>query len=310
MNATFAFLFPGQGSQKVGMGAELAAAYPIARETFAEADDTLGFALSRLCFEGPDDALALTANTQPAILACSVAVNRVLEAELGLVPGLALGHSLGEFSALVAVGALPFSDALRLVRLRGEAMQQAVPAGVGGMAAVVGLDQATLQAVCDEAAQGEVVSPANENGGGQIVIAGHTAAVERATALAKRRGARAIPLRVSAPFHCALMQPAADRLAQALDPIEIGTMRAAVISNVDAAPNRDPARVKSLLTQQVTSKVRWEESVRQALAMGYNRACEVGHGRVLAGLVKRITSEIDVSCVGFPGDIDVLKVES
>lgn len=310
MSVSYAFLFPGQGSQKIGMGSELASVFDVARETFAEADDVLGFPLSKLCFEGPDDDLALTANTQPAILTCSIATARVLETELGLTPGLALGHSLGEFSALVSVGALTFSDALRLVRLRGEAMQQAVPAGVGGMAAVVGLDQVELQAVCDEAAEGEVVSPANENGGGQIVIAGHTDAVDRAMALAKQRGARAIPLRVSAPFHCALMQPAADRLAEALESIAIGAMRAPVISNVEAEPNDDPTRVKSLLTKQVTDRVRWEASVRRALDLGFVAGLEVGHGRVLAGLVKRIAPELKVSCVGSPADIDVLKVGS
>jgi [acyl-carrier-protein] S-malonyltransferase len=302
-----ALLFPGQGSQAVGMGRELAERFAAARRVFAEADDALGFSLSKLCFEGPESELTLTANTQPAILTCSIAAHATLQEEAPQAFAHALGHSLGEQSALVATGALAFADAVRLVRVRGEAMQAAVPAGTGAMAAIVGIAADELEALCEEAAQGEVVSPANENGGGQIVVAGHAAAVERAMALAKSRKARAIPLKVSAPFHCALMQPAADRLAQALEAIEVRAPSVPVVTNVEAEPNADPARIKALLVRQVTHRVRWEASVRRAESLGIVRALEVGHGKVLAGLTKRISPAIAVVPVGSPGDIDVLK---
>ena len=302
-----AFLFPGQGSQQAGMGKELFEQEPAARAVFEEADEALGFSLSTLCFEGPNSELALTANTQPAILTTSVAALAVLRDKTGIVPTLAMGHSLGEFSALVAVGALRFADAVRLVRIRGEAMQQAVPAGVGAMAAIIGMDPEALEAACAEAAQGQVCSPANENGGGQIVVAGHAEAVDRLAALAKSRKARAVPLKVSAPFHCALMKPAADRLAEALADIEIGPMSAPVVTNVEAEPNDDSARVKELLVRQVTERVRWEPSVRTAVRMGVQRGIEVGHAKVLDGLVRRIARDLSIVGAASPADIAVLE---
>lgn len=311
MSDLLAFVFPGQGSQKAGMGAALAAEFPAARRVFAAADEALGEPLSTLCFDGPDEQLALTANTQPAILTCSVAAWTVVREELGLVPGVCLGHSLGEFSALVAAGALDFADAVRLVRLRGQAMQEAVPAGLGAMAAVVGLEAAPLAALCAEAsdARGQV-DIANENGGGQIVVAGHAEAVTRLIAAAKAQRARAILLNVSAPFHCSLMRPAAERVAAALEQITIHPLRVPVIANVDAEPNLEPARVKDLLIRQITGRVRWEASVRKAVHMGARRCLELGHGKVLAGLIKRIAPELPTLAVGSPDDIHVLKVDA
>ncbi len=303
----YAFLFPGQGSQGVGMGKALCERYAVARDRFAEADEALGFSLSRVCFEGPAEELALTATTQPAILTCSVAAWAVVREALGIVPKVCLGHSLGEFSALVSVGALSFADAVRLVRLRGEAMQEAVPAGVGAMAAVIGLDGEELERLCGEASRGEVVTPANENGGGQVVVAGHAGAVARVSELAKQHKAKAIPLKVSAPFHCSLMEPAAKRLQTALQTVTVHPMSAPVISNVDAASNADPSRVKDLLVRQVTSKVRWEASVNAVTAMGIRAGLELGHAKVLAGLVRRIAPDLAIIAVGSPEDIDVLK---
>lgn len=302
-----AFLFPGQGSQRAGMGKELFEQEPAARAVFEEADEALGFSLSTMCFEGPDADLALTANTQPAILTTSVAALAVLRDKTGITPKVALGHSLGEFSALVAVGALRFADAVKLVRIRGEAMQEAVPPGVGAMAAIIGMAPEDVEAVCAEAAEGQVCSPANLNGGGQIVVAGHAEAVKRLTALAKSRKARAVPLKVSAPFHCALMQPAADRLAAALADVEIGPMTAPVVTNVEAEPNDDSARVKELLVRQVTERVRWEDSVRKAVHMGVERGIEIGHGKVIAGLVRRIDKSLSVAAAASPADIAVLE---
>ena len=299
-----AFLFPGQGSQAVGMGRALHDAEPAARAVFAEADEVLGYSLSRLCFEGPIEELTLTSNAQPAILATSIAALRALEARTSLSPFAVAGHSLGEWSALVAAGALDLRDAVRLVHLRGKFMQEAVPAGLGAMAAIIGLPAAAVAALCREVANGELVSPANLNGGGQVVIAGHKEAVDRAATLAKERGAKhARPLAVSAPFHCALMQPAATALARELARIEFRAPRVPVVTNVEAAPNQDPSRIADLLTRQVTAPVRWEESVERLAAMGVGAGVEVGAGHVLAGLVRRISPGIPVHSAGDPEKI-------
>lgn len=284
-----AFVFPGQGSQYPGMGKELAETFPVARQVFEEANDALGFDLAALCYNGPESDLKLTTNTQPAILTVSVAALKVLEQECGLRPAYLAGHSLGEYSALVAAGALSFADAVRTVRQRGAFMQEAVPVGVGAMAAILGLDAGDLEAVCQEAAQGEVVSPANFNSPGQVVIAGHAAAVERAIELAKAKGAkRAMPLPVSAPFHCSLMVPAGERLAGVLSQVVVSALQAPVVTNVEAAPNRDAGRVKDLLVAQVSAPVRWDESVQKMSELGVDRFIEIGPGKVLAGLIKRI----------------------
>lgn len=299
-----ALLFPGQGSQRVGMGRDLAHEYEVARKVFEEADEALGFAISEICWDGPEDKLTLTEYTQPAILTNSIAVLRTLEAEHGLSFEVAAGHSLGEWTALVAAGALGFADAVRLVNLRGQAMQNAVPAGQGAMAAIIGLDTAAVQALCDEVAEGDVCAPANMNGAGQIVISGSDAAIERAVAAAKDKGAkRAVKLAVSAPFHCSLMQPAADELAEALAPITVGALKVPVIANVNAEPNSDPDRVKRLLIEQVTGAVRWEDSVRTLTGMGVTRAFELGSGSVLRGLVRRIDKNLDVTTIGEPHEV-------
>jgi [acyl-carrier-protein] S-malonyltransferase len=284
-----AFVFPGQGSQFAGMGKELADNFSAARNVFEEANDALGFDLASLCFNGPEEDLKLTTNTQPAILTVSVAALRVLQQETGLQPAYAAGHSLGEFSALVGAGTLAFADAVRIVRQRGAFMQEAVPVGVGAMAAVMGLEDGVIDGICAEAAQGEVVSPANYNSPGQIVIAGHARAVDRAIELAKAAGAkRALPLPVSAPFHCSLMKPAGDRLAEVLSQISLAPMRLPVVSNVEALPNDQAARVAELLVQQVSAPVRWEESVVKMTELGVDRFVEIGPGKVLSGLIKRI----------------------
>ncbi|HKA87143.1 MAG TPA: ACP S-malonyltransferase [Haliangiales bacterium] len=289
-----ALLFPGQGSQKVGMGAALAATNAAARRVYEEADEVLGEKLSRVCWEGPEADLVLTANAQPAILTTSIAVLRAMETPPDF--GAVAGHSLGEWSALVAAGAIRFGDAVRLTRLRGRAMQEAVPAGTGAMAALLGLAADVVDAVCAEAAEGQIVSAANLNGAGQVVIAGHKAAVERAMALARARGAkRAVPLAVSAPFHCALMAPAAERLAAALADAAVADPSVPVVHNVDGRPNRDGARVKELLIKQVTAPVRWEACVQTLASLGASEALELGAGNVLAGLVRRIAPGIAVT---------------
>lgn len=290
-----AFIFPGQGSQYPGMGKELAATFPVARQVFEEADDALGMKLSSLCFTGSEEELKLTANTQPAILTASIAVLRVVEQETGLEPSYLAGHSLGEYSALVSSGVLSFADAVRTVRARGTFMQEAVPVGTGTMAAMLSIEPDVLEDICQEAAQGEVVSPANFNSPGQIVIAGHTTAVNRAIEIAKARGFRkTMLLPVSAPFHCALMKPAADRLSKVLDSIELSTMKLPVVANADAAANSDGNRVKSLLVTQVCAPVLWEQSVAAMVTNGITSFVEVGPGKVLSGLVKRITKEVSI----------------
>lgn len=307
-----AFLFPGQGAQKVGMGRALAAALPSVKRLFEAADDALGWRLSALCFEGPEAALQLTANTQPAILATSIAAWTAARELGGLEADLVAGHSLGEYSALVAAGALQFGDAVRLVHLRGRFMQEAVAAGVGAMAAIVGLPARAVEETCREALDNsdEVCSPANFNGAGQVVIAGHAAAVARAMALAKAKGAKLVKaLPVSAPFHCALMKPAADRLAAALDGVAIAPPRVPVVTNVEAAPNRDPARVRELLVRQVVGSVRWEESVRKLVELGATRAVELGPGRVLSGLIKRIAPSLRLDQVEEPAQASALAQE-
>jgi [acyl-carrier-protein] S-malonyltransferase len=292
-----AFVFPGQGAQKVGMGRTLAAAFPICRDTFAEADDALGESLSGLCFDGPDDRLMLTENTQPAILAMSTAVARLVVSR-GLTPSFAAGHSLGEYSAHVAAGTLSFADALRTVRRRGRYMQEAVPVGTGAMAAILGLEPDGVAQACAEAAQGEVVTPANLNAPGQIVIAGHTAAVARAGERAKALGAkRAIPLPVSAPFHCSLMKPAEERLAPELRALAARNPSVPVVANVDAQPKRTAADAIEALIRQVSSPVRWEDVVRRLIADGATKFVELGPGIVLAGLIRKIDRNVAVASV-------------
>ncbi len=286
-----AFIFPGQASQYPGMGRELAERYPAARAVFDEADRVLGFPLSTLCFEGPEEQLRLTEITQPAILTVSVAAFRVLQS--GLLPDYVAGHSLGEYSALVAAGALSFADAVLAVRKRGQYMQEAVPVGAGAMAAVTRMPLATLEQVCREAAQGEVVWPANINSPDQVVISGHDAAVKRAVELAKQRGAkRALLLPVSAPFHCALMQPAQDRLKADLERIAFADLRVPLVNNVAAEEIRAAEAARAGLIAQVTAPVLWDQSVRKLASLGARAFVEVGPGKVLSGLLRQIDSSL------------------
>lgn len=302
-----AFLFPGQGSQHAGMGKDLAENFPVARQVFEEANDALGVDLASLCFNGPEEDLKLTANTQPAILTTSIAALRVLETEIGIAPNCAAGHSLGEYSALVCAGALNFADAVRIVRQRGTFMQEAVPLGTGAMAAILGLDKETLERVCRDAALGQVVSPANFNSAGQVVIAGNTEAVDRAMNLAKEHGAkRALPLPVSAPFHCSLMIPAGERLADVLADIKVGDMTVPVITNVEATPNQDASRVCQLLVDQVSAPVLWEDTIACMINLEVERYIEIGPGKVLAGLVKRMAKDSTIQNVQNVSDIRVL----
>jgi len=301
-----AFIFPGQGSQAAGMGKALADAYPSARRVFEEADDALGFPISRLCFEGLDDQLKLTENTQPALLTVSAAAFAVLK-EQGRTPDYVAGHSLGEYSALVAAGALRFADAVRLVRQRGRYMQEAVPQGVGAMAALLKMPEDKLESVLEEAAQGEVVSAANLNSPDQVVIAGHSAAVMRAVELAKAAGARrAVLLPVSAPFHCALMGPAQERLRADLDATEFHDLATPIVNNWQAREVRTGAEAREGLYQQVPNPVRWAESVRYLASQGVTKCIEVGAGMVLTGMLRSIDPNLAGVKFGEPGDLDKL----
>jgi [acyl-carrier-protein] S-malonyltransferase len=303
-----AFVFPGQGSQAVGMGAGLADAYPEAKAVFAEVDAALGQNLSHVMFEGPEDELRLTENAQPALMAASLAVVRVLEAKGHALPSLGAyvaGHSLGEYSALAAAGALTLADAARLLKRRGQAMQRAVPVGQGAMAALLGLDFQAAEAVCQEAAQGEVCSPANDNAPGQVVVSGVKGAVERAIEIAKSKGAkRGILLPVSAPFHCPLMQPAAEEMAAALAEAKIEKPALPVIANVTAAPVSDPDEIRRLLVEQVTGVVRWRESVMRLAALGVTAQIECGSGKVLSGLARRIAPDMNAVSLQTPQEIE------
>jgi [acyl-carrier-protein] S-malonyltransferase len=304
-----AFTFPGQGSQAVGMGKDLAAAFPEARAVFDEVDAALGQELSQVMFEGPDETLRLTANAQPALMAVSLAVVRVLESKGVRVADAAAyvaGHSLGEYSALCAAGVISVADAAKLLRIRGEAMQEAVPVGQGAMAAILGLDLETVLRAANDAEQGEVCGVANDNAPGQVVISGHAGAVARAIELLKAAGAkRALPLPVSAPFHCALMRPAADAMEHALGQVEFKAPAVPVVVNVTARPTSDPAAIKVHLVEQVTGMVRWTESVKWLAGEGgVTELYELGAGKVLTGLAKRIAPEAAASAVGSPADVE------
>lgn len=306
---TRAFTFPGQGSQSVGMGRDLATAFAAAREVFQEVDEALGQKLSTLMWEGPEDELTLTQNAQPALMAVSVATVRVLEAEssfrLADKISFVAGHSLGEYSALAAAGAFSLSDAARLLRLRGQAMQRAVPVGEGAMAALLGLDYEAAVEVAAEAAQGDVCQTANDNAPGQVVISGTKAAVERAAVIAKTKGAkRAMLLPVSAPFHCALMQPAADEMASALAEVSLQAPVVPLVANVTAARVSDPATIRALLVEQVTGMVRWRECVLYMETQGVTSLVEVGAGKVLTGLAKRIAKDLEASAINTPADVE------
>jgi [acyl-carrier-protein] S-malonyltransferase len=304
-----AFVFPGQGSQAVGMGADLADAFATARDVFGEVDEALKQNLSKLMREGPESDLVLTENAQPALMAVSVAVVRIIEKDggkpLSLLASHVAGHSLGEYSALAAARALELGDAARLLKLRGQSMQKAVPVGVGAMAALLGIELEPAQAACLEAAQGEIVAVANDNGGGQVVVSGHKEAVERAIEAAKARGCkRGMLLPVSAPFHCPLMQPAADAMEEALEKVALATPHVPLVANVLAAEVTNPADIKPRLVQQVTGLVRWRESVQYMKSAGVDTLVECGTGKVLSGLVKRIDREMNGVAINTPADIE------
>lgn len=302
--AKWAFLFPGQGSQYVGMGKELKQNFKAAADVFAEADEALHENITKLCFEGPEDDLRLTKNTQPAILTVSVAALRVLQQETGLAPAITAGHSLGEYSALVASGALKFADAVAIVRKRGTFMQEAVPVGVGGMAAVLGMETEALEKICRECSQGQVVAPANYNCPGQIVISGHMEAVKQAAAKAEAGGAKkVVMLPVSAPFHSALMKPAAEKLAEALGPIIVYDLQIPVLSNVEADFYPSKSEVKRLLTSQVDHPVRWIEEMEKMIKEGVDSCVEIGPGKVLNGLVRKISRDTAMQSIENPDSI-------
>ena len=295
MDHNTAFVFPGQGSQYAGMGKDVAEKYPAARRVFDDIDAELGYSISQLCFEGPEDQLRLTENTQPAILAVSSAIHAVLEENGAAKRDLVAGHSLGEYSAIVSVGGLKPAEAAKIVHLRGKFMQEAVPVGTGGMAALIGPSVEDARAICEEAAQGEIVSVANINAPGQIVIAGTKNAIERAIEVAKKRGVRrALPLPVSAPFHCDLMKPAEERLRPVLDDANFKDLWVSLVSNVDASPIGTATAVRNALLRQVASPVRWVESVQKMVSMGVKRFVEVGPGNVLTGLIKRIDPNVEL----------------
>ncbi|MBZ8118795.1 ACP S-malonyltransferase [Roseovarius sp. LXJ103] len=301
-----AFIFPGQGAQTIGMGQALAEAYPAARAVFDEVDEALGEKLSALIWEGEQDVLTLTQNAQPALMATSLAALRALEAEGATleVASFVAGHSLGEYAALAAAGTFSVADTARLLRTRGRAMQEAVPVGVGAMAAILGLDFAAVQAVAEDAAQGEVCQAANDNDPGQVVVSGHKAAVERAVDLAKAAGAkRAMLLPVSAPFHCALMGPAAEVMAEALGAVQMHAPSVPLVANVEASAVSDPAQIRALLVAQVTGSVRWRESVAYMSAQGVTETWEIGAGKALSGMVRRVDREIAVRNIGAPEDV-------
>ena len=299
-----AFIFPGQGSQYVGMGKELFENFSMAKQVFEEADDALGLSLSALCFNGPEEALKLTENTQPAVLTTSIAALKVLQSEKGMIPQLTAGHSLGEYTALVASGALTFAEAVKIVRLRGKFMQEAVPLGEGAMAAVLGMEREQIEKICEEVSSGEVLTPANFNCPGQIVIAGHMKAVHRAMERVKQEGKKAILLPVSAPFHSPLMKPAGERLEKALEEISVSDLKIPVVTNVEAEANSSKDRVRGLLVAQVSSPVRWEESMGKMTEKGIEQVLEIGPGKVLSGLMKRIDPRIGT---GNLEDLQTLK---
>ncbi|MBI2379892.1 MAG: ACP S-malonyltransferase [Gammaproteobacteria bacterium] len=307
---SIAFVFPGQGSQSVGMLAELAAAFPVVEETFREASAALGYDLWALTQNGPEEALNQTFRTQPALLTASVAVWRVWQAQGGAAPAVLAGHSLGEYSALVAAGVLSLADAVKLVELRGQAMQDAVPAGTGAMAAVLNLDDAAIRAACEQAAQGQVVAPVNFNSPGQVVIAGNKEAVERAGELCKAAGAkRVLPLPVSVPSHCALMQPAADKLATALRSVAMQAPSIPVINNVDVAAETDPAKIREALVRQLYCPVRWTEVVTRMVEEGVTATYECGAGKVLSGLAGRIHKELKATAINTPASLEAALAE-